>query len=377
MATYHWLADGTKYRVEDASGNGVIYAGDLTYAVTGSGGNTTYALESAEASADGTARFLKNGTAMTPYYTIRDHLGSVRTIVNASGTVVERNDYYPFGTRTTFGASYPTLSINRQKFSGKEDQGTIGSSTLPYLDFGARMYDAKLVRWNTYDPMAEKYYGINPYVYCAGDPVNHIDPKGQSLIGWLLAYKAVAAGMEHFGRTSDTKTIGFGMQRPITALRVGFSSAKHNNISSISTRFASDITISAQMDNSPTLSPGNALRHVIWQALITREFGNNTAKRIGNAHEERSKDAEYQADTFVDQKNNVIGRLIGDDSKNSSNVEIVLKVLEYYRDIGLWISIKQQDGTYKNEQSRMTEEQFKLAVDRLQKLNEDARENNH
>ena len=141
--------------------------------------NTTYALESAEASADGTARFLKNGTSMTPYYTIRDHLGSVRTIVNDSGTVVERNDYYPFGSRTTFGASYPTLSINRQKFSGKEDQGTIGSSTLPYLDFGARMYDAKLVRWNTFDPMAEKYYGINPYVYCNGDPVNAIGSDGQ------------------------------------------------------------------------------------------------------------------------------------------------------------------------------------------------------
>ena len=51
-------------------------------------------------------------------------------------------------------------------------------STLPYLDFGARMYDAKLVRWNTYDPMAEKYYGINPYVYCAGDPVNRVDKRG-------------------------------------------------------------------------------------------------------------------------------------------------------------------------------------------------------
>ena len=76
MATYHWLADGTKYKVTDPAGNGVIYAGDLTYAVTVSGGNTAYALESAEASADGTARFLKNGTAMTPYYTIRDHLGA-------------------------------------------------------------------------------------------------------------------------------------------------------------------------------------------------------------------------------------------------------------------------------------------------------------
>ena len=177
-ATYHWLADGTKYRVEDASGSGVIYAGDLTYAVTVSGGNTTYALESAEASVDGAARFLKNGTAMTPYYTIKDHLGSVRTIVNASGTVQERNDYYPFGQRTTFGASYSTLAANRRKFSGKEDQTTVASSTLPYLDFGARMYDAKLVRWNIYDPMAEKYYAVNPYVYCAGDPVNLVDPVG-------------------------------------------------------------------------------------------------------------------------------------------------------------------------------------------------------
>ncbi len=145
---YHWLADGTKYRVADASGNGVIYAGDLTFTIAVSGGNTTYALESAEASADGTARFLKNRTAMTPYYTIRDHLGSVRTIVNASGTFVERNDYYPFGTRTTIGASYATLSANRQKFSGKEDQSTIASSPLPYLDFGARMYDPIILSEN-------------------------------------------------------------------------------------------------------------------------------------------------------------------------------------------------------------------------------------
>ena len=119
---------------------------------------------------------------MTPYYTIKDHLGSVRTTVNASGAVVERNDYYPFGQRTTFGATYATLAANRQKFSGKEDQSTIGSSTLPYLDFGARMYDSKLVRWNTYDPMAEKYYGINPYVYCNGDPVNAVDPDGMNPI---------------------------------------------------------------------------------------------------------------------------------------------------------------------------------------------------
>ena len=129
-------------------------------------------------------------------YEIRDHLGSVRTIVNASGTVVEQNDYYPFGSRTTFGTSYPTLASNRQKFSGKEDQTTVAGSTLPYFDFGARMYDSKLVRWNTYDPMAEKYYGINPYVYCNGDPVNTIDPDGRNPFAYALIKGAIGAAVD-------------------------------------------------------------------------------------------------------------------------------------------------------------------------------------
>ena len=33
--------------------------------------------------------------------------------------------------------------------------------------------------WTGVDPLAEKYYGITPYVYCAGDPVNRVDPEGR------------------------------------------------------------------------------------------------------------------------------------------------------------------------------------------------------
>ena len=25
-------------------------------------------------------------------------------------------------------------------------------------------------------PLGEKYYGVNPYAYCNGDPVNYVDP---------------------------------------------------------------------------------------------------------------------------------------------------------------------------------------------------------
>ncbi len=28
------------------------------------------------------------------------------------------------------------------------------------------------------DPLAEKYYSISPYAYCAGNPVNLVDPDG-------------------------------------------------------------------------------------------------------------------------------------------------------------------------------------------------------
>ena len=32
------------------------------------------------------------------------------------------------------------------------------------------------------DPLAEKYYHLSPYAYCAGDPVNLVDPDGRKIV---------------------------------------------------------------------------------------------------------------------------------------------------------------------------------------------------
>ena len=48
----------------------------------------------------------------------------------------------------------------------------------PYLDFGARLYDPRTAAWLAPDPLSEKYYPISPYAYCAGNPVNLVDPTG-------------------------------------------------------------------------------------------------------------------------------------------------------------------------------------------------------
>ena len=71
-------------------------------------------------------------------------------------------------------------SGNRHRFGGKEEQ-RIGSTDLKLLDFGARYYDAFACRWTALDPMAGKYPAITPYSYCAGNPVNLVDPEGKDI----------------------------------------------------------------------------------------------------------------------------------------------------------------------------------------------------
>ena len=45
-------------------------------------------------------------------------------------------------------------------------------------DYGARGYHAAVGRFSTIDPLAERYYNVSPYAYCANNPISHIDPTG-------------------------------------------------------------------------------------------------------------------------------------------------------------------------------------------------------
>ena len=55
---------------------------------------------------------------------------------------------------------------------------------LHWYDYGARMYDPIICRWNAVDPSAEKCYNVTPYSYCLNNPVNAIDPDGRFPYKW-------------------------------------------------------------------------------------------------------------------------------------------------------------------------------------------------
>ena len=113
---------------------------------------------------------------MRYHFFVTDHLGNVRVVVNDAGVVEQVNQFYPYGESADMGQGVLDSVDNPYKWSGKEwdeDQGA--------YDFGARMYSAADARWTTMDPLSEKYYHISPYAYCAGDPVNLVDPEGRDI----------------------------------------------------------------------------------------------------------------------------------------------------------------------------------------------------
>ena len=155
--------DGEKLSARTGA-NGFEYLGSLIYAYRSG------TLSFAQAVTD-------EGTIQSAgvNYFIRDHLGSVRAVVDHTGKTVERNDYYPFGGRHE-NASLPLTGVNRYKFGGKESLEPV---SLDMLDFGARFYDPRIARWNTQDPLAEKNNTQSPYAFCNNNPINVIDPDGK------------------------------------------------------------------------------------------------------------------------------------------------------------------------------------------------------
>ena len=110
---------------------------------------------------------------------------------DGAGNVLQRIDYYPFGSISAAWSSgtTPAQPTIRWRFSGKEIAGQrVGASAPagtpaaaagnPYLDFGARLYDPRTASWLSHDPLAEKYFSLSPFVYCFNCPIGLFDIDG-------------------------------------------------------------------------------------------------------------------------------------------------------------------------------------------------------
>ncbi len=99
-------------------------------------------------------------------YFAKDHLGSVRDVVNGSGAVTLRRDYDPFGNLLSGG------SQSGYGYTGREWDAALG---LNY--FRARYYAPTMGTFISEDPAAYTD-GLSLYAYVSANPVKLADPTG-------------------------------------------------------------------------------------------------------------------------------------------------------------------------------------------------------
>ena len=122
------------------------------------------------------------------YYYNRDHLGSIRELVDSSGLIRARYDYDPYGQR---GANQITASPVESDF------GFTGfyyhtNSGLYFAQF--RAYNAGAGRWLNRDPIEEEG-GLNLYAYVGNNSINRVDPFGLLDVNTVMgAYYGLAYG---------------------------------------------------------------------------------------------------------------------------------------------------------------------------------------
>jgi len=127
-------------------------------------------------------------------YLHTDHLGSVVSITDENGNVVQRLAYDAWGKRRKVDWTDPTTPITAQMtfgFTGHEMDDEVG-----LINMRAREYDPSLGRFMSADTTIDGIsgQGLNRYSYVANNPLSYTDPTGHS---WKkkLAHKLMGHGL--------------------------------------------------------------------------------------------------------------------------------------------------------------------------------------
>ncbi len=169
----------------------------------------------------GGKRIAKRDSSSTINYYFADQLGTSRVVTNATGTILDDSDFYPFGGERATSSS----SGNNYKFTGKERDTESG------LDFFiARYYSSGYGRFLSPDEFAggpvdafssgdplppgplpyadiTNPLSLNKYAYVLNNPLVYVDPEGHS----------TDLGLGDAARIAACIDLGYCPEEPATA----------------------------------------------------------------------------------------------------------------------------------------------------------------
>lgn len=132
---------------------------------------------------DAPAVLIKQGSSSSVYNIVRDHLGSVTRVYNASGTLVQELSYDAWGRMrdpSTF-TLYAPMS-EPEPYLGRGYCGHEHLTGLGLINMNARLYDPVLGRFLAADPFVQApnmTQNFNRYSYCLNNPLRFADTSGE------------------------------------------------------------------------------------------------------------------------------------------------------------------------------------------------------
>ncbi len=132
-------------------------------------------------------------------YELTNHLGNVLGTINdkkigndSSGVanyytaeVLSQNDYYPFGMLMP-GREFGILG--RYGFNGKEIDSEVKETGSQY-DYGFRVYDSRIGKFLSVDPLTKMYPELSSYQFASNNPIQGIDLDGREIENFMYGLK--------------------------------------------------------------------------------------------------------------------------------------------------------------------------------------------
>ncbi len=151
-------------------------------------------------------------------YLHRDHQGSVDTITDINGEVVERLSFHAFGERrmanwgSALGELLRASNITRG-YTGHEHLDGVG-----LIHMNGRVYDASLGRFLSADPFVQQpknLQSLNRYSYVVNNPLTLTDPSG---FFFKKIFKGISKAIKGIGRA-----VGSALQNPYVRLALAIA----------------------------------------------------------------------------------------------------------------------------------------------------------
>ncbi|WP_429064971.1 RHS repeat-associated core domain-containing protein [Chitinophaga sp. W2I13] len=123
-------------------------------------------------------------------YELNNHLGNTLGVISdqqvgLNATVYNMSDYAPFGMQMVGRTWNLGAGRYRYGFNGKENDNEVKGEGNQ-IDYGMRIYDPRVGKFLSVDPLQKQYPELTPYQFTANNPIENVDLDGKEIYDYRL-----------------------------------------------------------------------------------------------------------------------------------------------------------------------------------------------